>query len=171
MTTTARLVLSDCESVLASIKEDMPTVLWRPRWAGLVALLRAVGHVLAKVDGTHSPEAGQVVADAWNALTKSKPEPRILWQFIEEERNNVLKTYEFGPAMNITIRPGTAHLNLATGDTYSSPSEPTTFDAFMRSGAFEGQDPLTLCRDAIEFWRAHLDKIDSLIASRLARTV
>ena len=170
MTTTARLVLSDCEGVLASIKEDMRSELWRPRWAGLVALLRAVGHVLDKVDGAHSPEAGQVIADAWSDLKKSKPEPRIFWQFIEEERNNVLKTYEFGPAMNITIRPGTAHLNLATGDTYSSPSGPTTFDAFMRSGGFEGQDPLALCRDAIEFWRDHLDKIDRQIANRAART-
>lgn len=165
MTATARLVLGDCEGVLASIEKDMLSELWRPRWAGLVALLRAVGHVLDKVDGAHSPEARQAIADAWNDMKES----RIFRQFIEEERNNVLKAYEFGPAMNITIRPGTAHLNLATGETYSSPSGPTTVDAFMRSGGFEGQDPLTLCRDAIEFWRVHLDKIDRLIAHRSAR--
>ena len=166
MTTTARFVLSDCERVLGSMKEDMPSELWRPRWAGLIALLRAVGHVLDKVDGAHSPEAKQVIKDAWNELKKSKPQPRIFWQFVEEERNSILKAYEFGPAMNITIRPGTAHVNLATG-TSSSPSGPTTFEAFMRSGSFEGQEPLTLCRDAIEFWRVYLDKIDRLIANRV----
>ena len=167
MTTTARYVLSDCERVLGSMKEEMPSELWRPGWAGLIALLRAVGHVLDKVDGAHSPEAKQVIKDAWNELKKSKPQPRIFWQFVDDERNSILKTYEFGPAMNITIRPGTAHLNLATGDTSSSPSGPTTFDAFMRSGSFEGQEPLTLCRDAIEFWRVYLDKIDRLIANRV----
>ena len=167
MTTTARYVLSDCERVLGSMKEEMPSELWRPGWAGLIALLRAVGHVLDKVDGAHSPEAKQVIKDAWNELKKSKPQPRIFWQFVEEERNSILKAYEFGPAMNITIRPGTAHVNLATGDTSSSPSGPTTFEAFMRSGSFEGQEPLTLCRDAIEFWRVYLDKIDRLIANRV----
>lgn len=50
MTVHAREVLRDCERVLDVITADMPTELWRPRWAGLVALLRSVGHVLDKVD-------------------------------------------------------------------------------------------------------------------------
>jgi hypothetical protein len=93
----------------------------------------------------------------------SRPEPRIFWEFIEAERNNVLKAYEIGVGVNFTVRPGTAYLNLVTGQTSSSPSGPTTFDAFMRSGPFTGQDPLALCRDAIEFWRKYLDTIDGQI--------
>jgi len=92
MTTAARLVLGDCERILADIKEDMPSELWRPRWAGLVALLRAVGHVLDKVDGARSPEAKRAIQAAWKDLSDSKPEPRIFWEFVEAERNNVLKT-------------------------------------------------------------------------------
>lgn len=89
--------------------------------------------------------------------------------FVEEERNNVLKTYEFGTAVKITLSPGTAHLNLATGSSYGSPSDPATFDAFMRSGSFEGRDAVSLFRDAIEFWRVRLDEIDRRIADQTAQ--
>lgn len=166
MTVQARLVLSDCERLLAEIQKDMPTELWRPRWAGLVALLRAVGHVLHNVDSRDSGKAKQVIEARWNDLLKSKPEPKIFWEFIAKERNIVLKMYEVSAGVNVTARPGTIYLNLATGQQHSSPSGPTTFDGFMRAGHFAGKDPLVLCRDAIEFWRAYLDLIDLQLEER-----
>lgn len=166
MTTQAREVLRDCERLLAAIGPDMPGELWRPRWAGLVALLRAVGHVLEKVDAARIVNAKQVVDAAWDELRQSKPEPKIFWQFIEAERNNVPKTYAFGVGVNITVRPGTGWLSLATGESGGSPGGPTTFEAFVRSGPFEGEDPLQLCREAIQFWNGYLDCIDRQIAER-----
>ncbi|MGH7221396.1 MAG: hypothetical protein ACREI1_13840 [Nitrospiraceae bacterium] len=166
MTINAREVLGDCESLLADLTREPPNALWRPKWAGLVALLRAVGHVLDKIDGEGSPEARQVIDRAWEELRGRRPEPKIFWEFIEAERNNVLKAYAFGPRMNTTIRPGAAWLNLATGESGGSPNGPTTFDYFMRSGVFEGQDPRQLCREAIVFWAEYLETIDSEIAQR-----
>ncbi len=157
MTTQAREVLRDCERLLAAIGSDMPGELWRPRWAGLVALLRAVGHVLKEVDAARSPSTKQVVDAAWDELRQSKPEPKIFWQFIVAERNNVLKTYAFGVGVNTTVRPGTAG---------GSPGGPTTFEGFVRSGPFEGQDPLQLCREAIQFWNDYLNGIDRRIVER-----
>jgi hypothetical protein len=68
-----------------------------------------------------------------------------------------------GPRVDIMVRPGTSHIDLRTGQTWNSPSGPTTFETFMRSGYFEGQNPLDLCRRAIEFWRTYLDSIDRRI--------
>ena len=167
MTIKAREVLRDCGSLLAELTKDPPAELWRLRWAGLVTLLRAVGHVLHKIDGPSSPEARQVIGSAWEELKTSKPEPKILWEFIVSERNNVLKAYAFGPRIkNITVRPGPAWVNLATGESGGSPGGPTTFDRFMRSGAFEGHDPRQLCREAIAFWSDYLDTIDHKAAER-----
>jgi hypothetical protein len=160
MTVHAREVLRDCQRLLDIITADMPTELWRPRWAGLVALLRAVGHVLDKVDGNKSDGSRKVIDSAWQELCQSKPEPSIFWEFIEAERNNVLKAYVIGTGVNITVRPGTARLNLGNGETGSGPSGPTTFEAFMRSGPFQGRDPIELCREAIAFWHRYLDAID-----------
>src|SRR5882724_3703279 len=77
------------------------------------------------------------------------------WAFIVDERNNVLKTYAIGTGVNTTVRPGAAC--------------PATFEAFMRSGPFQGQDPLELCRDAIAFWHRYLDAIDEQVAARQTR--
>ncbi len=105
MTILAREVLSDCERLLGELTPEMPATLWRPRWAGLVALLRAVGHVLDKVDGARSPEARQVIDEAWMEPRGCKPEPKIFWEFIDAERNNVLKAYTLSVSVNITVRP------------------------------------------------------------------
>lgn len=163
MTLRARVVLADCESLIADLKAE-PSASWRLRWAGFVSLLRAVGHVLDNVDGEESPEARKAIDEAWASLKKSKPEPRIFHEFIEEERNNVLKAYQFGAAVNISVHVGTVHLNLKTGEQTSTPGKPTTFNAFMRSGPYAGQDPLDLAREAIGFWRDFLDSVDSRIA-------
>ena len=165
MTIHARQVLGDCERLLDAMPADMATVLWRPRWVGLVALLRAVGHVLEKVDGKADDTARKAIEAAWEGLRRSKPEPSIFWDFIDAERNNVLKAYEIGSGVNITVRPGTGWSNLATGESGSGPSGPATFEGFMRSGPFQGQDPLELCREAVRFWRAYLDTIDRQIAA------
>jgi hypothetical protein len=168
MTVHAREVLGDCQRLLDVITADMPTELWKPRWAGLVALLRAVGHVLKEVDGKTSDATRKVIESAWEKLNQSKPEPAIFWKFIEDERNNILKTYEIGTRVNITLRPGAGALwlNLATGETGSGLGGPTTFEAFMRSGPFQGQDPVELCREAIAFWHGYLDAIDRQVATR-----
>ena len=107
MTLKAREVLRDCELLLADLNNEPQSELWRLRWAGLVALLRAVGHVLDKVDGKANPEGRSVIDNAWKELNGSKPEPKIFWKFIEDERDNILKTYIFGLRINTTIHVGT----------------------------------------------------------------
>jgi hypothetical protein len=47
----ARVVLGDCEDALAELDSGAAGVEWRRRSVTTVALLRAVGHVLVKVDG------------------------------------------------------------------------------------------------------------------------
>jgi hypothetical protein len=54
MTAAARLVLDDCRGALADLKEGVQGAEWRRRWIVTVVLLRAVGHVLEKVDGAAS---------------------------------------------------------------------------------------------------------------------
>src|SRR5918996_909674 len=103
MTATARLVLRDCEAALDDLRAGPTGLQWRTRWAAAVALLRSVGHVLQKVDVEASPAMAQAVTEAWTRMNASKPEPRIFWGFIEEERNNILKGYRSSAKQNVTI--------------------------------------------------------------------
>jgi hypothetical protein len=170
MTLKAREVLRDCELLLADLNNEPQSELWRLRWVGLVVLLRAIGHVLNKVDREVNPEGRIVIDNAWEELRGSKPEPKIFWKFIEDERNNILKAYNFGPRTNITVRPGTILVNQVTRKISSLPSSPTTFEHIMSSGAFKGKDSLQLCSEAITFWEEYLSCIDRRIAEQQSKT-
>ena len=156
----ARDVLSDCELALADFQAAGPTPYWRTRWTALVGSLRSVGHVLEKIDAEQSAELKQAVAEAWSELKKTKPEPRIFWEFIEQERNNVLKAYEVGARLNTTMSPGTGDMTFS-GQGQAGPSGPTTYESFMRSVVYGGRTALDVCREAIEFWRQYLNNVEA----------
>ena len=132
----------------------------------MVALLRAVGHVLDKVDGQKSREIRRVVGDEYRKLRDSKPEPHIFWAFIEEERNLVLKEYRFRGAhvsgFNVTSIGTTS---LKTGQQFTLTQEGVgdlhlhVFD----EGPFAGRNHLDVATEAIHWWRSHLDQIDVLV--------
>lgn len=80
MTTAARIVLEDCRGALAELGDGLYGGAWRRRWIAAVTLLRAVGHVLAKVNARTSPQMEKAIQAEWELLKASKPEPKILMQ-------------------------------------------------------------------------------------------
>ena len=92
MTYKAREVLDDCRLALSLLEEERDFQRWRIHWAAAVALIRAVGHVLDKVDGG-DPVIEQVANSAFRCWKKPDPEHEIFREFIERERNNLLKEY------------------------------------------------------------------------------
>jgi hypothetical protein len=160
MTANARAVLSDCEAALGDLRSGATGLLWRTRWVSVVTLLRAVGHVLDKVDGRRDPKLKAVIASAYADLKSTQPEPSIYWQFIEQERNNVIKAYEFGVQQNVTVRPGALWHDTRTGEWGSTESGPTTYEHLVRDGPFAGQDPRDVVEQAIRWWHEYLDALD-----------
>lgn len=149
MTQNARRVLNDCKLVLRELQSEPRGAQFRIRWVAAVALLRAVGHVLSKEDSRAGLAMAQAVDSEWDNLKTTKPEPRIFWQFIEDERNNVLKAYQFRAGQSVIIRIG----------------GPTTYTYEMTSGPFVGRDPRALVSEAIDWWELYLDKVDRRAAS------
>lgn len=101
-TLTAWAPFWDCVSILFQFQNldvvdgDEELSEWRLFWVAGVALLRTVGHVLVKVDAKVSPSHAEAVRTLWNRLQSDREASAIFWDFIEEERNNLLKTYSFG---------------------------------------------------------------------------
>jgi hypothetical protein len=160
----ARLALEDCREALRELRGGPKGLVWRVRWAAAVALLRSVGHVLDNVDSKRSAAFSKVIKGKFADLKKTKPEPLIFWEFIERERNNLLKEYRTAARQNVTIRPGVARLFLGAGS--PSPREPADeglpplYEHVMAEGSFNGQDPRDLVARAIEWWKKYLDEID-----------
>lgn len=163
MTEAARAVLEDCKRALSELQRgDITGHEWRLRWVAAIALLRAVGHVLDKVDGLNNPALHALIRAAWERVKDSKPQqPAILWQFIEKERENTLKEYDIVAELKrTTLRPGTAHYDLTTRTQTNDPSLPTLYDYEIKTGRYKGKDYRVVIHEAIEWWEQYLDGID-----------
>lgn len=169
MTTAARLVLADCEQALQELKEcdiDLEKEIGsmrRRRWMAVVALLRAVGHVLRNVDRESSPTLAKIIDAEWNAVKETRPDPTILWGFIENERNTVLKEYKFRSKRK-AYATAVSSLTVST-ETGNVVVKPNKFgDAEVRiltEAPFTGRHDIAVVIEAVEWWKAFLDKIDA----------
>jgi hypothetical protein len=158
-TKAARLVLADCAVALSDYSQGPRTDLQRTRWLAVITLLRAVLDVLEKVDGrAGSRQLRNEIKKARANLFKTKPEPRIFHEFVEDERNDTVHQYVIRARVNVRIDvPGGPWMPAFVGR-HGDTRATNVFE--MRDGPFKGQDPRVLCRQAIEFWRDYLDRID-----------
>jgi len=147
----ARAVLDDCRDALADLHDKLQGGEWRRRWAAAVGLLRTVGYVLYKVDAKSSPQLRAAVDAQWAALKKSEPEPAILWGFIEDERNRIVKEYASRAGQGVTILIG---------------GPEAIYSYRMNEGPFAGRDPRDLVREAIEWWDTCIKEIESEVATQ-----
>lgn len=150
MTEAARKVLSDCRISLRLLEEAVELNVWRVHWVGALTLIRAVGHVLHKVDG-REPKIRRL-ADQGFRMWKSDPAHRIFLDFIDRERNDILKEYQFGyepqEAVGVVFDGGLLHF---LGDNIYRP---------LNEGYGKNEDARDVYREAIEWWHARLDEID-----------
>lgn len=160
MTQAARKVLEDCRGALDDLQDGIQGAFWRRRWISAVVLLRTVGHVLRNIDSMTSPALKEIIEKEWNTLQKTRPEPKIFWEFIEMERNNILKEYQINAGQGITVRIPTLHINLKTGEQYSDPPLHSLYHYTINSGVYKGRDQRDVLKEAIEWWQKYLDVID-----------
>lgn len=151
----AELVLEDCRKALELLEETRDEQTFRVLWVALIALLRAVGHVLQKVDGAEDEALGRVVASRWKVWLSEREKHRLFWNFIEAERNSVLKMYEIG------VQPG----DVRTAVIHSESARLFTLDECifkpLLDGPFAGEDGRDVAREAIDWWKEQLSMIKS----------
>src|SRR5687768_8643647 len=120
MTAAARDVLEDAREAVAELIDGLQGRLWRRRWFAAVALLRAVGHVLDKVDGKRSTKYRAAIDAEWPKLQK---EP--LFDFLDAERDNIIKQYRHSAGQGVTIywdKPAEYHYTSTTDSTQGETS-------------------------------------------------
>jgi hypothetical protein len=164
----ARLVLQDAMYVRDKLEAEVGHIEWRLYWVLAVVLLRAVGHVLDKVDGANSA-AVRTTAKKLHQTWKVADEHAIFRDFIERERNSILKEY----ASEVTEGPIPVMAYLQSHDGFDVVRQFLIEENLYRpmgSGAFEGEDGRTLLDDAIEWWAKQLDEIDTAVHPDTAHT-
>ncbi|MBN9244289.1 MAG: hypothetical protein J0I98_16000 [Mesorhizobium sp.] len=167
MTYFARTVLGDCRIALEMLDLEADNDRWRVHWAGAVALIRAVGHVLDKVDGQQS--SVKAAARAAFARWKSDdPEHVIFREFIEAERNNILKRYEskVHPLSDVPVAIILTLVDPKTGENKQVGMDELLDENIFKpmvEGYGEGNDARDIYREAIAWWERELDAIDSVV--------
>lgn len=153
MTERARWALKDCRDAALELRQNNDVFAWRRRWLTVVSLLRAIGHILKKIDSKQSQNYKHAIDLWWRDLNSNKPENEIFWKFIESERNSLLKEYRTEGTFKEII---TTHF--ATNQTVIATS------SNFEDGNFRGRSTIEVVEEAIHWWEAQLAKIDSLAA-------
>ncbi|MET2829796.1 hypothetical protein [Mesorhizobium shangrilense] len=170
MTFRARNVLDDCRVGLSMLEDETDVRRWRVHWAASVALIRAVGHVLDKVDG-EDPIIKQAASAAFKQWKGADPRHEIFREFIERERNNLLKEYrsdvhpdaEVALAFEFSAQPASGGVPVR----YAQIAEidENIYRPFL-GGAWEGIDARDVLSDAIEWWDGELTAIELEVARK-----
>lgn len=163
MTTAARRVLADCEAALEMLEDERDERRWRVMWVGALALLRAVGHVLRNVDG-RTPGAREAMNAAYDSW-KAKPEHLVFREFIERERNNILKEYRLS-----VLDSAEARVAVVVGDSdavYGADETPFVLDENLfrpvTEGFGAGEDARDVYREAIGWWEEELTRLETVL--------
>lgn len=168
MTNAARVVLQDAKFAIAAHVNTLQSEAFRISWLGVIAALRAVGHVLANVDAPSSPALRRAVDEMWADLVRTRPEPQIFWGFIEQERNRFLKNYEHGISRTLTVpaAEGGGYVQVDGGRSRGGEFSPgSEYDSHLTSGLFAGRPEREVAREAHEWWSSYLDEVDALATS------
>lgn len=170
MTAKARSVLEDCRLALQLLEDETDLRRWRLHWVAALALVRAVGHVLEKVDG----KSEVVKSAARAAFTKWKsdaPEHSIFREFIEKERNTILKEYEFNfhPGEEVEVAIPVRLQRVSDGTIVEAatifPLNENIYRPLL-SGFREGDDARDVLSEAIEWWEGELTAIERSLDSK-----
>ena len=109
---------------------------WRIHWFAGVAILRTIGHVLHNVDASTSFRHRTLLGAIWNDWHEDKDDNWIFFDFIERERNNVLKEFSFGANL------------------------PTEEDGRLLAYGNTEFDAIELFAEAVYWWRRQLQEIE-----------
>jgi hypothetical protein len=132
----------DCVGILfefqnSDIDDEHPE--WRLHWVAGIALLRTIGHVLVKADAETSYLHQEAVDRLWEIWKSNRVNNEIFWNFVETERNNLLKTYTFGATL--VNEKGGFCVRYSNGD-----------------------DALQLYREAVYWWRHQLNELEKYLS-------
>lgn len=149
----AEVVLTDCRRTIENLEAERSPELFRIWLVAAFALVRAVGHVLHKIDGEGSEEIRLAVKKFWDEWKKGEGEHRIFKDFIEHERNAILKTYEFNfdpDPRPIPFTDGKEVFQLENEDLFYVPAD---------WGPYAGEDVRELLGQACDWWSRQLARV------------
>lgn len=154
-------VLQDVIWVRERLETEEDATAWRIHWITCVTLLRSVGLVAHKVDGRTHPNLASACEQIFKTW-KTGEEHKIFRDFIERQRNLILKEYETGmsegdiPVMVTTEDPdgNRSGYGFTLGENLYRP---------LKDCPWEGDDGRDVIDEAISWWKREISKMEKLV--------
>lgn len=167
----AKQVLLDCKLALLELQEaennnDIQKI--RIRWYTCLALLRSVGHVLENVDKVKYNIYSKLFEEQHN----SKKTDKIFSDFIRNERNLILKEYEYYiqketntiNEQDCIIFDDGSYLLLENGDRLGTEQTRLVIKYFIKSNGFDESKFLSeIVSKAINWWEIYFYELENKI--------
>jgi len=143
-------VLDDLEHCLKWLEDESDEFRFRMVLIASVALVRTVGHVLRNVDGRHDPVLMEMITKRFDEWKRDKAKARIFWEFIDIERNSILKEYDLRFDFSPMVTTAEADHAWRIGSNLYCP---------VAEGTYAGEDVRDVLREAVTWWRAQVSSI------------
>ena len=156
----ARRVLEDIKWLREKLENETGYTEWRLHWVSCVVLLRTVGHVAEKVDGKAENKlllGSREVFETW----KEGDEHLIFREFINKERNSILKEYETGMSEGpIPVVAQAIGLD-GTPQDFGCLIEENIYRP-ISGGYYDGEDGRTLIDEALIWWAQQINRMEEI---------
>jgi hypothetical protein len=155
----ARKVLNDVISAYEMLEcEDDPQKI-RILWIAAISLCRSVGQVLDKIDCRAPSALTEHIKSQWKDIKSNTAGNLIFHEFIEKERNLILKEYQIGYfSGEFQVVVGESCLGILEEGLYLPISH----------GFYVGEDCRDILAEAINWWNEKLTEIEGYAQNNFA---
>jgi hypothetical protein len=125
---------------------------WKVQWAGICATMKSSIHLMT-IDAKRcfSPDLREALTSQYHRLRREKSDFPVFWQFIDRERHNILKEYEFSAYERWLNEDGTAIPSPSLMSIVNSKRE-----LRIKGGINDGRLALDVARDAAHWIERYL---------------
>jgi hypothetical protein len=161
----AETVLQDCKHSIWAYDINLQAEELRIKWVSIISLLRAVGHVLLKVDTTKDEKLKKIIICKFKEIDRQKEQNMIYHEFIKKERDRFLKEYDHGFIRLVGPKPGIRKGVYSSFDVSRNrgavvePRESDEIVSYLSSGPYQGKYERDIAKMAYEWWQEVIDDI------------
>ena len=147
-----RVGIRQLEELIKS--KRLPWPKWEIPWVGTCTLLRT-SIDLFQVDQNRcrNDKIGQAIRVEWELVDKNREDHKIFWDFLREERNNIIHYYEWAASHVWLNEDGTKRP--APGLLESLPEGVRSF-LVMSRGPYEGHNSMDLLKESADWVEARI---------------
>lgn len=147
----ARKAWEDLRLAASMLEDEVDPNRFRVLWVACITLARAIGHVLDKNDGM---DVKRLANELYNEWTSPNSKESIFTDFINKDRNLLLKEYSFNYADDgLVLVADDLVVSAIDGDLYKP----------IEDSEYAGQDCRDVLNDAIEWWDRQLSIIEAAL--------